>query len=124
MARRALTTCSTPGCPSLVASGRCDDCSRTAERERGSAAARGYGKRHRQRFRRGVLERDINCVLCIAAGRWTAATVADHWPLSRRELTDRGKDPDDPQHGRGLCDRCHNKETAINQPGGWNQERP
>ena len=72
------------------------------------------------RFRTAVLERDINCVLCIAAARWTPATVADHWPLSRRELLDRGMDPDDPEHGRGLCEPCHAKETAANQPGGWN----
>jgi 5-methylcytosine-specific restriction protein A len=119
--RRALTTCSTPGCPELVESGRCDGCSRQAEQRRGSSSARGYGKRHRQQFRRAVLERDINCVLCIAGGTWTPATVADHWPLSRRELTARGLDPDDPKHGRGLCATCHNRETARNQPGGWNE---
>lgn len=123
MPRRALTTCSTPGCPELVESGRCDGCTAEAEQRRGSSTARGYGTRHRSRFRRGVLERDINCVLCIAAGRWAAATVADHWPLSRRELAGRGLDPDDPEHGRGLCKSCHDKETAINQPGGWNQKR-
>lgn len=121
MARRALTTCSTAGCPELVTSGRCDGCSRTAERERGTAASRGYGKRHRTRFRPGVLERDICCVLCRENGLWVLATVADHWPLSRRELLERGHDPDDPQHGRGLCEPCHARETAVNQPGGWNE---
>jgi 5-methylcytosine-specific restriction protein A len=45
---------------------------------------------------------------------------ADHWPLSRRELTEQGLDPDDPRHGRGLCARCHSSETARHQPGGWN----
>jgi 5-methylcytosine-specific restriction protein A len=47
------------------------------------------------------------------------STVADHWPLSRRELEDQGLDPNDPQHGRGLCKHCHDMETARNQPGGW-----
>lgn len=120
MPRRALTTCSTPSCPELVESGRCADCSTTAERQRGSSSARGYGKRHRDRFRRGVLDRDICCVICIKAKRWVLATVADHWPLSRRELEQRGMDPNDPDHGRGLCEPCHAKETAVNQPGGWN----
>jgi 5-methylcytosine-specific restriction protein A len=120
MARRALTTCSAPGCPELVAGGRCDGCSRSAERERGSATARGYGKRHRNGFRAAVLERDVCCVLCRDSDRWTLATVADHHPLSRRELVERGMDPDDPEHGRGLCKSCHDKSTAVEQPGGWN----
>lgn len=120
MPRKALTTCSTVSCPNLVESGRCADCSRTAERQRGSSASRGYGKRHRNRFRRGVLERDICCVLCRDEDKWTLATVADHWPLSRRELVEQGLDPDDPANGRGLCHDCHSKETARLQPGGFN----
>lgn len=122
MPRRALTPCPAPGCPEVTEGGRCDNHQRQAERTRGSAARRGYGKKHRQRFRRLVLERDICCVLCRNAGKWTLATVADHWPLSRRELEERGLDPDDPEHGRGLCHDCHSRETARNQPGGFNAE--
>ena len=48
------------------------------------------------------------------------ATVADHWPTSRRDLIAKGKDPNDPNHGRGLCASCHGRETAAHQPGGWN----
>ena len=117
---RALTTCSA-GCGVVVESGRCDSCKRQAEQRRGSSASRGYGKRHRDRFRRAVLERDICCVLHRERGEWVLATVADHWPLSRRELTERGLDPDDPERGRGLCHDCHSSETALNQPGGFNQ---
>lgn len=47
------------------------------------------------------------------------AVIADHYPLSRKELLARGLDPDDPRHGRGLCKRCHDQETADRQPGGW-----
>jgi 5-methylcytosine-specific restriction protein A len=47
------------------------------------------------------------------------STVADHWPVDRRELVARGMNPDDPSGGRGLCASCHGKETAIHQPGGW-----
>jgi 5-methylcytosine-specific restriction protein A len=119
VARRALTTCSA-GCGALVERGRCADCSSAAEQRRGSATARGYGRRHRSGFRRGVLERDICCVLCRENGLWTLATVADHHPLSRRELVERGMDPDDPEHGRGVCKPCHDKSTAVEQPGGWN----
>lgn len=119
MPRKALTTCSTPGCPELTSGGHCDTCKTTAERQRGSARQRGYGKRHRIHFRQAVLARDVICVLCRAA----LATVADHWPLSRRELAERGMDPDNPACGRGLCDRCHNRETARHQPGGWNNRQ-
>jgi 5-methylcytosine-specific restriction enzyme A len=48
------------------------------------------------------------------------SVVADHYPLSRRELIDQGLDPDDPGRGRGLCKRCHDTETAQRQPGGFN----
>ena len=49
------------------------------------------------------------------------ATVADHYPDDRRALVAKGLDPNDPDHGRGLCASCHSKETAKFQPGGWNQ---
>jgi 5-methylcytosine-specific restriction protein A len=71
---------------------------------------------HEQRFRRGVLDRDPVCKVCWAE----PATVADHYPKSRRQLVAEGLDPNNPQHGRGLCASCHGKETAKNQPGGWN----
>jgi 5-methylcytosine-specific restriction protein A len=66
-----------------------------------------------------VLDRDVICVLCGAA----LATVADHWPRSRRQLVAAGLDADDPQYGRGLCASCHGTETANNpdQAGGFNQ---
>ncbi|MGY1452661.1 holin [Streptomyces sp. SS8] len=124
MPSRAHKACSTPGCPELVPpgkAGRCPDCRRKAERTRGSAHRRGYGTQHRDRFRRGVLDRDPVCVECRAA----PATVADHWPRSRRELVELGLDPNDPKHGRGLCHPCHGKATAANpqQRGGWYAEQ-
>jgi 5-methylcytosine-specific restriction enzyme A len=119
---RALKVCCTPGCPNLTPGGRCADCKRESDRARGTSAERGYNSAgHLRRFRPGVLERDQLCVLCEAEGRPpTLATVADHWPLSRRELIAQGLDPDDPERGRGLCAGCHNRETARHQPGGWN----
>lgn len=116
---RASRVCSTPGCPTLTAGGRCPDCRRDADQARGTASARGYGAEHRGRFRAGVLARDRQCVLC-PADQPAPATIADHWPLSRRELEAAGLDPDDPANGRGLCVPCHGRETARHQPGGWN----
>lgn len=113
----ARRVCSVPGCPDLSpASGRCPEHRRAAERAREGTTALGYSRAHRTRFRPGVLARDRSCVLCGAP-----ATVADHWPLDRRELAARGMDPDDPRHGRGLCASCHGRETARHQPGGWHQ---
>jgi len=125
----ALKTCSNQGCPNLIVSGRsrCQTCDKAAEDRRGTPKERGYGPRHQRRFRPQVLRRDPICV-CVAPGHdhpahgcYRQSTVADHWPLSRRELVERGMDPDDPAHGRGLCKPCHDRSTARAQPGGWNR---
>jgi 5-methylcytosine-specific restriction protein A len=116
--RRARSPCSTPGCPEITDLGRsrCASCIITAEQTRGTAAQRGYGRGHTT-FRRLVLRRDPICVRC----REAPATAADHHPLSRRDLVERGLNPNDPVHGRGLCHRCHSIETAAHQPGGWHR---
>lgn len=125
MARHtAWTVCSTPGCPEYARRGRCDGCRRKAEQRRGTARQRGYDTRHETRFRRAVLARDPACV-CAETGHGHGdpcgqpSQHADHHPLSRRELVEQGLDPNDSRHGRGLCQRCHAKETARHQPGGW-----
>ena len=112
---RAPRVCSKPGCPRLTSSGRCDEHRTQADRARGTAAERGYTSAGHQRFRTAVLDRDPICMLC----RLAASVVADHWPRSRRELLAVGDDPNDPRCGRGLCKRCHDRETARHQPGGW-----
>ena len=111
---RALKVCSTHCCPNLVPQGssRCPDCDRRADKARGT---RGYQTAGHRRFRRTILRRDPVCVVCHAA----PATVADHWPISRRDLEAQGLDPNDPSRGRGVCARCHNRSTAQAQPGGW-----
>lgn len=114
MAKRALKVCSQPGCAELTDSGRCGECGAEAEKRRGTARQRGYGKAH-HRFRQGVLAKYPVCVLCYTQ----PSTVADHYPLDRRELVAQGLDPNDPVNGRGLCASCHNKYTAEAQPGGW-----
>jgi 5-methylcytosine-specific restriction protein A len=114
--RRALTVCSTPGCPEYTEAGRCADHRAQADARRGTARQRGYGGQHEKRFRPAVLARDPQCVLC----KSRPSQHADHYPLSRRELVAAGQDPDDPQFGRGLCGPCHSTETAHHQPGGWN----
>lgn len=124
--RSGWRVCSTPGCPEFSQGGKCDEHRREAEQRRGSARQRGYGKQHERRFRPGVLARHPACVCTDEThGHGTPCAErsahADHWPLSRRQLIEQGKDPDDPKHGRGLCGSCHSKETAANpdQQGGW-----
>jgi len=51
------------------------------------------------------------------------SVVADHWPLDQRQLIAAGLDPNDPVHGRGLCDSCDRTDKAGRQPGGWHRER-
>lgn len=121
---RALKTCSTPGCPNLVPSGRCDQHKRAAEERRGTRHERGYGKAHGNRFRPGVLKANPLCVCTDQHGTHgpqclAPSTVADHWPLSKRELRTRGMDDNDPANGRGLCKGCHDWHTSQAQPGGW-----
>ena len=93
--------------------GRCRRCHaqvrKLSDSRRGDSTQRGYGTEHRQRFRAGVLKANPWCVLC-----GQKATVADHWPRSRRQLEAASEDPNDPQYGRGLCASCHGKETAAN----------
>lgn len=112
--------------------GKCPDCKAAARRDsdarRGSPAQRGYTAKHRSRFRPGVLEKNPTCVCdadhCDHEGICgEPSTVADHHPRSRRELVAIGWDPDDPANGRGVCEPCHNKHTARNQPGGWHAKK-
>ena len=112
---RAKKVCPTSGCGALTSGGRCRTCRDQADRARGTATERGYKSRGHTRFRRAVLRRDPVCVLCDLR----IATVADHWPISRRELVAAGLNPNDPARGRGLCKDCHDRETAKHQPGGW-----
>ena len=110
-----MKVCNEPGCPTLTTKAKCANHARQRDRDRGTATQRGYGAEHRKRFREGVLAKHPLCQRC----RRKPSTVADHYPLSKRELIDAGMDSNDPQHGRGLCHTCHSVETAAHQPGGW-----
>jgi 5-methylcytosine-specific restriction protein A len=116
----AMRVCSVTGCGTLypkTEGSRCAAHRVQADRARGTASERGYTSPGHRTFRNAVLHRDPICVVC----QQRESTVADHHPLSRRELIARGMNPNDPHHGRGLCKPCHDSQTALNQPGGWNQ---
>jgi 5-methylcytosine-specific restriction protein A len=118
MPSKPRTPCSVPGCPELTTGGRCAEHKREANKDRASRGGAVYTTRW-QRVRKAYIYKHPWCVLCAKA-----ATVADHFPLSRRELEAKGDpNPDSPKHLRPLCTSCHNKETAKHQPGGWAHER-
>jgi 5-methylcytosine-specific restriction protein A len=114
-----MRVCSTPGCPNVYPSSegsRCPTHRKQADQARGTASERGYNTRGHKRFRAAVLATDY---ICVIPGCLRLATVADHFPRSKRELIDAGLDSNDPQYGRGLCKPHHDAETAQHQPGGW-----
>ena len=116
----SMRVCSTPGCPTLHShTGKCPKCKAKAARER-RPHGNPYTTAGHRTFRRLVLTRDPICVICRAAH----STVADHYPIERVDLVADGLDPNDPQHGRGLCKRCHDKHTARSKPSGWNERDP
>lgn len=82
------------------------------ERERASAARRGYDRRWR-RFRRWFLNRHPLCAVCQAA-----ATDADHIiPLSH------GGAHCDEANTEALCKPCHSRKTRREQRTGSNDGR-
>jgi hypothetical protein len=125
---RAKKVCSTPGCPAIIPAGqgRCEECKRKAEAERGTSTQRGYGGAGHKAFRQAVLARDPICMMgdCLRPSRH----ADHHWippgethPWGRREIVAAGLNPNDPKYGRGLCGPCHSRATAKHQPGGWNR---
>lgn len=81
---------------------------RTSDNKRGNSTQRGYTSDAHKRFRKLVLAHDPICVLC----QQRPSVVADHYPVSRKDLVAQGLDPDDPQYGRGLCVGCDRLQTA------------
>lgn len=110
MPARLPRPCSHPGCPAVVPPDRryCPDHERAErsryDRERGSAAARGYDARWR-RVRRMVLAEEPLCRRCAAAGRVMPATDVHHIDGDVRNLSRENLEP--------LCHECHSRETAA-----------
>lgn len=88
---------------------------RQADHARGTARERGYDAEHREHFRLPVLERDGP--RCAIRDCTTAATVADHYPRTRKQIIADGDDPNNPDYGRALCKRHHDSHTASTSIG-------
>ena len=95
-----------PGCKSVA------EVKRALDRQRPSAARRGYGPRWR-RARAAYLARHPLCVPCQAAGRVVSATVVDHVVPHRGSAVLFW----DEANWQGLCKPCHDAKTA--REGRW-----
>lgn len=112
MPRRAGTACTRPSCPGIVRKGVCSECGpRKAQREvvydreRGSAASRGYDRRW-QRLRLMYLRANPFCADCAAASEVTQATEVHH------RVAKRNGGEDTWENLESLCKSCHSKRTA------------
>jgi 5-methylcytosine-specific restriction protein A len=114
---RAPSTCTKDGCAAIaVDRGRCLEHKHKRAPER---------RVNRERYNSiGWLRNKANYirahpVCCLCGG---AAETPDHWPVSRRDLVAAGdQHADSWDKLRPLCKRCHSRETARLQPGGWNR---
>ena len=85
---------------------------RTLDRQRPSAARRGYGPRWR-RARAAYLARHPLCAACRAHGSLVLATIVDHVVPHRGDQ----KLFWDERNWQGLCKLCHDAKTA--REGRW-----
>lgn len=111
LANKMKRPCAFPGCPELVSEGRyCEKHQKLyrqqQDRERGSAAARGYDARWR-RIREMVLREEPLCRECMRHGRVTPATDVHHIDGDVCNLRRENLEP--------LCHQCHSRHTAKNQ---------
>lgn len=117
MANRMKRPCRYPGCPEIVSEGGyCEKHQRLyrqqQDRNRGSAAARGYDARWRQ-YRQIYLRDHPLCVRCLDEGRLTPAVVVDHIKPHKGDWTLFWE----PANHQALCKRCHDVKTAREDGG-------
>ncbi|WP_301171043.1 HNH endonuclease [Brevibacillus nitrificans] len=122
MATRSKKPCSYPGCSALTTDRYCEkhkqETSQQYNRDRGSAAQRGYDARWRK-AREAFLRVHPLCIHCLKDGKVMAATVVDHIKPhkgNRILFWDRS-------NWQALCASCHSKKTATEDGGFGNSGR-
>ncbi len=113
MPKRALRTCSFPGCPELVVSGYCGQHKKESKKDSGmyrnNAWQRLYSSKKWQIIRKNQLKKQPWCEECLRANppKYTPATDVDHIDPHRgdEEKFFKGKK-------QSLCHSCHSKKTA------------
>jgi 5-methylcytosine-specific restriction protein A len=111
-----MKVCTQPGCPALVAAGRCEKHGPKVK-PRPSTTAQGYGAGWRRKRAAFIAAHPV-CQGDGAGGHHPrcdgVATVPDHDPLTRRELVARGDpDPDAWHHLVARSAACHGRKTAL-----------
>ena len=112
--RRSLSPCSVSGCPTLTMKHKCDKHSREADRKRGTATERGYGKQWRQ-TRKVFLDRYPCCQH--TDGCINQATDVHHVD----GLGPKGPLGHDEGNLMAFCHSHHSQITSQEQPGGWHR---
>jgi len=121
VAGRAMSVCTVPGCPVLVAGGgRCRECKARAGAMRRGAYKGGYRDSAWQRTRRAYLRENpyCECAECASLSMLLRplATEVNHID-GLGPLGPRGHDWSNLQ---AMTKAHHSKITAREQPGGWN----
>lgn len=115
MPRRLPHPCGMPGCPALAPSGTrfCErharDDAKRYDRQRGTAAQRGYNARWR-RIRALVLAEEPLCRECARQGKVVPARQVDHIDGNVENMVRENLQP--------LCDSCHSRKT-VRENGRW-----
>lgn len=116
----AKKPCKRFGCPNVVTSGYCEQCSKAApanvvERDRGSAAKRGYGRAW-QKMSAARLAKHSLCVDPYKrhTDRPVPATCTDHIAAHKGNMRLFW----DPKNWQSLCDGC-NSYKAVKEEGGF-----
>jgi 5-methylcytosine-specific restriction protein A len=120
MARRAMSVCSTPGCPELTEGGRCKGCQERARVLRRATKRKPYDRAAWSRTRLAYLRANpyCECDECMALSLLLRplATEVNHID-GLGPLGPRGHDWTNLQ---SMTKAHHSRITAREQPGGWN----
>jgi 5-methylcytosine-specific restriction protein A len=112
MPSKPMKPCSQPGCSKLTMDRHCPDHAKTYDRQRGTAAERGYDSKWRK-ARAHYLQKHPLCVECHNEGLINAATVLDHIKPHKGDKVlfwDRS-------NWQGLCKAHHDAKTAREDGG-------
>lgn len=112
MARKPPRPCRHPGCSVLTRDGWCDKHRpKRSNTRRESAEYHGWYSKSiwTDDLRPAQLLREPFCRECAEKGRRTRATVVDHIEPHRGDWAKFI----DPANHQSLCDRCHNRKTAL-----------
>lgn len=133
MAIRSRRPCTYPGCKELVTSGRCEahrakyeeqrkGQAQRYDKERGTAASRGYNARWAAYSRRYRKENPL-CVDCLARGVLTSVEHGGH--VDHVKAVSGPDDPLfwEPSNHQSLCQPCHSAKTAGEDGGLGNRRK-